>query len=113
MLQAASRALGERGGTLVVVDPVLPDDELGHWRGAGAQHAYLEDLGLMVVGGGRDRTLREWRALFERAELNLTGTHLAPPGAHSSTTSSTLCGLVGVLVLRKPPTRPRSEGVKG
>ena len=50
----------------------------------------------MVVGGGRDRTLREWTALLERAGLQLAGVHLAP------SSGSTLCGQLGVLVARKP-----------
>ena len=88
VLGAASRALAV-GGSIVVVEHLLAE-------GGGGGHAYLEDLSLMVVGGGRDRTLREWTDLFERAGLELVGVHPAPVGG------SMLCGL-GVLVARKRP----------
>ena len=88
VLGAASRALAV-GGSIVVVEPLLADS-------GGGGHAYLEDLSLMVVGGGRDRTLREWTDLFERAGLELVGVHPAAAGG------SMLCRL-GVLVARKRP----------
>ena len=98
VLGAASRALAA-GGSLIIVEPLLAEGGGGghaatRGGGGGGGHAYLEDLSLMVVGGGRDRTLREWTDLFERAGLELVGVHPAPAGG------STLCGL-GVLVARK------------
>ena len=103
VLGAASRALAA-GGSLIIVEPLLAEGGGGgggggghgatRGGGSGGGHAYLEDLSLMVVGGGRDRTLREWTDLFERAGLELVGVHPAAVGG------STLCGL-GVLVARK------------
>ena len=99
LLGAASRALAG-GGTLIVVEPLLieggSDGHAAASRGGGDAHAYLEDLSLLVVGGGRDRTLHEWNNLFERAGLKLVEVYPAPPSG------STLCGL-GVLVARKRP----------
>eukprot|EP00964_Phaeocystis_antarctica_P118183 scaffold81991_cov72-Phaeocystis_antarctica.AAC.8 len=103
VLGAASRALAA-GGSLIIVEPLLAEGGGGgggggghgatRGGGSGGGHAYLEDLSLMVVGGGRDRTRREWTDLFERAGLELVGVHPAAVGG------STLCGL-GVLVARK------------
>lgn len=94
-----ARALAA-GGTVIVVEPLLAEGGGGGHaaaRGGGGAHAYLEDLSLMVVGGGRDRTLREWTDLFERAGLELVEVHPAPADG------STLCGL-GVLVARMRPS---------
>ena len=87
---AASRALAG-GGSLLVVEPLLAEE-------GGGGHAFLEDLSLLVVGGGRDRTLREWTHLFERAGLELVGVHPAPAGG------SALCGLAVLVARRRPST---------
>ena len=90
VLGAASRALAG-GGSLLVVEPLLAEE-------GGGGHAFLEDLSLLVVGGGRDRTLREWTHLFERAGLELVGVHPAPAGG------SALCGLAVLVARRRPST---------
>ena len=100
---------GGGGGTLVVIEPLLPELKEAEEGGASAAsgstatrlraRAHIDDVRLMVVGGGRDRTLSEWRSLLARGGFELQSVHRAPappPGGSSA------CNLA-VLVARQMP----------
>ncbi|MGB6161257.1 MAG: methyltransferase [Pseudonocardiaceae bacterium] len=53
-------------GCVLLVEPVLPED-------AAPSMAKLTDLGMLIMtSGGRERTVAEYRTLFDRAGLRLT-----------------------------------------
>ena len=95
--EAALHVLGAASRALAAVAASSSWSLCSPRRGGGG-HAFLEDLSLLVVGGGRDRTLREWTHLFERAGLELVGVHPAPAGG------SALCGLAVLVARRRPST---------
>ena len=124
VIRAVSRAFDASvsGGTLVVIEPLLPELTEGEggsvWGGGSGSgsgggggggggvgggggasapsseaaarlhaRAHLDDVRLMVVGGGRDRTLSEWRALLARGGFELRSVHRAPtppPGSSAA-----------------------------
>jgi SAM-dependent methyltransferase len=55
------------GARLVIVEQLLPEDPLD------SPNAAYADLGMLVMTGGRERTLAEYRALIERAGLRFDG----------------------------------------
>ncbi len=55
---------GRKGGKLIVVDCVLPDNSQPH-------PGKFLDLMMMVFPGGKERTEPEWRALFARARFSI------------------------------------------
>ena len=69
------RAVRRAGGTLLVVERVLgPPNE-------GAE-TKLGDLNMLVGPGGRERTIDEFRSLFEAARYELVGTTPSESGHH-------------------------------
>ena len=56
--------------------------------------AHLDDVRLMVVGGGRDRTLSEWRSLLTRGGFELQSVHRAPPPPPGGSAACNLAVLV-------------------
>jgi SAM-dependent methyltransferase len=62
---ASSRAALAPGGTLLVVEMVVPQD--GGWH-----PSIWSDLGMMVLTGGRERTLAEFADLFAAGGYTLT-----------------------------------------
>jgi DNA-binding MarR family transcriptional regulator len=69
ILGTTSRTMRE-GARLLVVEVVLgeDDDSFGTWL----------DLNMMVVTGGRERTLEDFAALLEEAGLDVVGVHRTP-----------------------------------
>jgi hypothetical protein len=66
---------GQKNGKLLVVDSVLPEDTEPHF-------AKLLDLEMLLMPGGRERTEREFRALFGKAGFEIT--RIAPTRASES-----------------------------
>jgi len=62
-LRTAMQGYVER--KLIVVDCVLPEDSEPHF-------GKLVDLEMLLMPGGRERTEREWRALFAQAGFQIT-----------------------------------------
>lgn len=73
------------GGRLFVVESVLPD-------APGPSMAKMHDLNMLVLTGGRERTLAEYDALFDAASLrrvrHLPATHGGPDVLEVATSSS-------------------------
>lgn len=62
------------GGKVLVIERIIPEDK------AEALPILLSDLHMMISAGGQERTLPEYRALFQAAGLKLTRTiPLYPP----------------------------------
>jgi O-methyltransferase domain/Dimerisation domain len=68
ILQSCHRAIQDKG-KLLLLERVVPD-RVEH--SVAAQGPAMSDLNLMVIGGGRERTATEHRALFEAAGFSLT-----------------------------------------
>ncbi len=81
------------GGRVICLDAVLPP--LGDVRGASAK---LLDLLMMLTLPGKERTEPEWRALLERADLELSSV---------TTYDATSCASVVVAATGPPATSPR------
>jgi hypothetical protein len=71
ILRNVRAAMGD-GGRVLVVETVIPP-------GNDPSFAKLLDLNMLVLFGGRERTVDEFRRLFEAAGLRLTG--VTPTGA--------------------------------
>jgi len=65
-------ALG-RGGRVCVVERVIPEE-------GEPLYPKLNDLIMLTVAGGRERSISEYRQLFDRAGLELTGTQETASG---------------------------------
>ena len=66
ILSNVKRALaGRKNGRLIVVDTVLPDGSQPH-------PGKFLDLMMMVFPGGRERSEKEWRALFGKGGFTIT-----------------------------------------
>jgi SAM-dependent methyltransferase len=63
LLANCRRAMGD-GGRLIVVSRVIPADD-------GPHESKLNDLNMLVMRGGRERTAAEFRTLLERAGFEL------------------------------------------
>ena len=61
------RAAMADGGRVLAIEVVVPD-------GAAPSIAKTHDVNMLVLTGGRERTLAEYRALFASAELDLVHT---------------------------------------
>lgn len=66
---------GQKNGKLLVVDSVVPDGPEPHF-------SKLLDLEMLLMPGGRERTEREFRALFSKAGFEIT--RIAPTRAAES-----------------------------
>lgn len=64
LLRRVRERIGESGATLLVWDQVMAP--ANKW-----DHAKLLDVDMLVLYGGRERTLTEWRALFDSAGFDL------------------------------------------
>jgi hypothetical protein len=67
------RAAVADGGRVLVVEVVVPDD-------AAPSIAKTHDVNMLVLTGGRERTLGEYRDLFARADLDLVATRRTARG---------------------------------
>ena len=65
ILNNCRRAMGE-GGTLLLIDRVLPADAGRDWE------PYFMDLNMMQALGSRERTEAEWHRLLNAAQFRLT-----------------------------------------
>jgi hypothetical protein len=65
ILQCIRRAIPDEG-RLLLVELVVPDDDLPH-------PSKLLDLQMLVLLGGRERTLDEWRGLLAGGGFELSG----------------------------------------
>ena len=63
------RAAIAQGGKLLLIERVLPNRVE---QSITAQGPVMSDLNMMVISGGRERTLAEHRALIEAAGFTLT-----------------------------------------
>jgi SAM-dependent methyltransferase len=73
ILKNCQQAMGP-GGKVLVIERIIPHDK------AEALPILLSDLHMMISAGGQERTLAEYRDLFQAAGLNLTRTiPLYPP----------------------------------
>ena len=77
-------------GRVIVIEAVVPDND-------SPALAKLSDIEMLVVTGGRERTLREYQALLERAGLGYVGAH----ETRSPFTLIEACAVPGPVV---PPT---------
>ena len=66
---------GQKNGKLLVVDSVIPENPSPHF-------GKLLDLEMLLMPGGRERTEREFRALFSKAGFEIT--RIAPTRAADS-----------------------------
>nr|WP_279498344.1 methyltransferase [Actinomadura rubrisoli] len=66
LLASVRRAIGDRDARLFVVEQVV--SEGNRW-----DHAKFLDLDMLVLFGGRERRLDEWRGLFGRCGFELPG----------------------------------------
>ena len=73
---------GHRGGRLIVVDMVLPEDARWH-------PSKMLDLLMLVFPGGRERTASEWHDLLARAGFTLT--QIVPTKAPYSEIEAVTC----------------------
>ncbi|QPP08946.1 O-methyltransferase [Streptomyces bathyalis] len=64
LLRRVRERIGDSGATLLVWDLVMAP--ANHW-----DHGKLLDLDMLVLYGGRERTLEDWRELFERTGFEL------------------------------------------
>lgn len=64
VLRRVREAMGEREAKLLVVDSVLDP-------GNGWDHGKFLDVDMLVLHGGRERTLDDWNALFAEAKFEL------------------------------------------
>ena len=78
LLRAIGRAMSATA-RLLVVEPLLPEHPGSSGFDAMMAHT---DLNMLVVTGGRERTEADFRALFARAGLRVTGV-VATPAAFS------------------------------
>ncbi len=67
------RAAMPADGRVFVIEMVVPDD-------ARASTAKTHDINMLVLTGGRERTLKEYRSLLWEADLELVGTASTPQG---------------------------------
>jgi hypothetical protein len=66
-----SRAALDRGGRLLVLEMVVPDDNRWH-------PSMWSDLGMMVLTGGRERGIEDFRSLLADAGYELAAVHEIP-----------------------------------
>jgi multifunctional cyclase/dehydratase/O-methyltransferase len=64
ILRKTRTAMGDRDSRLIVIDQVVPP--LNQW-----DHAKVIDIDMLVLFGGKERTLREWRQLFADSGFEL------------------------------------------
>ena len=67
ILRNCRRAMGQRGGKLLVVERVMPE----RLDPSQNQGVVLSDLAMMIRHGGHERTEAEFRDLFQRADFKL------------------------------------------
>jgi O-methyltransferase domain len=67
--QSCRRAIIHHESKLLLLERVLPDRVE---CSVAAQGLVMSDLNLMVIGGGRERTAKEHRALLDAAGFTLT-----------------------------------------
>ncbi|MEU7717506.1 methyltransferase [Streptomyces tibetensis] len=72
----SSRAALEPGGRLMIVDMLVPDD--GSWH-----PSKWSDIGMMVLTGGRERTVQEFEALLAEADFTLSAVRAVPDSLFS------------------------------
>ncbi|GAB2951783.1 methyltransferase [Nonomuraea fastidiosa] len=72
ILRRCAEAAGPRGRIVVI-------EFHGGTDAAPAMRAEM-DLRMLVINGGRERTLEQYRALADAASLEVTGTHMTPLG---------------------------------
>ena len=66
ILANCRRALeGRKDGRLIIVDSVVPETSEPHF-------SKILDLEMLLMPGGRERTEREWRELFDKAGFEIT-----------------------------------------
>lgn len=66
ILANCRRALqGRKDGRLIIVDSVVPETSEPHF-------SKILDLEMLLMPGGRERTEREWRDLFDKAGFEIT-----------------------------------------
>lgn len=84
LLTNCRRAMAS-GGKVVVVGFVMPERDVSPGASIGS------DLGLLVMMGGRERTEREFRALFAEADLSITSIERIPPQTGNSRVITAVC----------------------
>lgn len=67
------RAVIPENGTLLIIEFILPP--LVSQADAHLEGHLMSDLNMLAVTGGRERSEREWRTLFEAAGFRLTGVY--------------------------------------
>ncbi len=75
ILRASSRGLPPAGRVLIV-EMLVPDDD-------GSHPSKWSDLGMMILTGGRERTLAEFARLLDRAGFGVPSVHVVPDSAFS------------------------------
>jgi len=65
ILQNINKAMGDRNGTVVLLDSVIPE-------GPEPDFGKFIDIEMLALPGGIERTAEEFRALFDRAGFDLT-----------------------------------------
>ncbi|MDR7276794.1 methyltransferase [Catenuloplanes atrovinosus] len=67
LLRRLRETIGDSGATLIAIDQVVPP--LNQW-----DHSKIIDIDMLVLFGGKERTLREWTDLFAAAGFTLVNT---------------------------------------
>jgi multifunctional cyclase/dehydratase/O-methyltransferase len=67
LLRRVREVIGDSGARVIAIDQIVPDRN--RW-----DHAKVIDIDMLVLFGGKERTLREWTALFDAADLTLSNT---------------------------------------
>lgn len=67
LLRRIRAAIGDRDARVIAIDQIVPDRN--RW-----DHAKIIDIDMLVLFGGKERTLREWTTLFDAADLSLVNT---------------------------------------
>ena len=84
ILANCRRALeGRKDGRLLIVDSVVPETSEPHF-------SKILDLEMLLMPGGRERTEREWRELFDKAGFEIT--RIVPMQAAESVIEARISG---------------------